>query len=166
MNKKIIISIASVCISYGANSAELSHSFTSPSFSGVGYSSHVLTLKQLEDQRKDKIQAAADALTAKALSDAANTPQAQFVSNLQSRIYSQLAKQITDSLFSSTGGSATCGTTRTTLNDGSSVCGLVSVGGNDITWDVIGTNIAIRIQNILNPSQVLEMTVPAGSFGF
>ena len=162
--------IITICLCFlgfsTANSAELQHSFTSPSFSGVGYSSHVLTLKQLEDQRKDKVQAAADALAAKAASDAANTPQAQFAANLQSRIYSQLAKQITDSLFSSTGGSASCASGRVTLGDGSSVCGLVSVGGNDITWDVVGTNIVIKIQNVVNPSQVLNMTIPVGSFGF
>jgi len=82
-----------------ATAAELTHQFNSPSFSGVGYSSHVLTLYQLETQAKDKNKAAADAIKAKAESDALNTPQAKFTANLESRIYSQLAKQITDSLF-------------------------------------------------------------------
>ena len=36
------------------NAAELQHSFSSPAFSGIGYSSHVLTIKQLEDQQKDR----------------------------------------------------------------------------------------------------------------
>ena len=38
--------------------AELQHNFNSPSFSGIGYSSHVLTIKQLEDQAKEKNKAA------------------------------------------------------------------------------------------------------------
>jgi hypothetical protein len=58
--------------------AELQHNFSSPSFSGIGYSSHVLTLYQLETQAKDKNKAAADAMKAKAESDALNTPQAKF----------------------------------------------------------------------------------------
>ena len=45
--------------------AELQHTFSSPSFNGVGYSSHVLTIKQLEDQAKDKNKAQADAIITK-----------------------------------------------------------------------------------------------------
>ena len=60
---------------------EMVHQFNSPAFSGSGYSSHILTIKQLEDQAKEKNKAAVDALKAKAESDAANTPQARFVAN-------------------------------------------------------------------------------------
>jgi hypothetical protein len=166
--KKIITNtlLVSALLASNVNAAELQHSFSSPSFSGVGYSSHVLTIQQLESQQKDKNKAAADALAAKAISDAANTPQAQFAANLQSRIYSQLAKQITDSLFSTTSGAPGCSGARVTLSGGGTVCGLVEVAGNNVTWDVVGTNIVIKIQNVLDPRQVLNMTVPAGSFGF
>lgn len=86
-------------LTVSAHTAELSHQFNSPSFSGQGYSSYVLTLKQLEDLQKDKNKALGDALKSKAESDALNTPQARFLANLESRIYSQLAKQLTDSMF-------------------------------------------------------------------
>ena len=141
------------------NGAELQHNFSSPSFNGIGYSSHVLTLYQLETQAKDKNKAAADALKAKAESDALNTPQAKFQANLESRIYSQLAKQITDSLFG-TDGAPVC-TANSTGN-----CGQMEVAGNNITWKVSGTNIIVRIENVSNPSQYTEMTVPSGTFGF
>ena len=144
-----------------ALSAELQHSFNSPAFSGVGYSSHVLTIKQLEDQAKDKNKAAADALKAKAEADAANTPQARFIANLESRIYSQLAKQLTDSMF---GEGATCTTAGV-------VCGSIpDLGGNKIEWSLgAGSDagmIIINIQSLSNPSQVTTMKVPAGTFYF
>ncbi len=142
-----------------ATAAELTHQFNSPSFSGVGYSSHVLTLYQLETQAKDKNKAAADAIKAKAESDALNTPQAKFTANLESRIYSQLAKQITDSLFG-VNGVPVC-----TANSAGN-CGQMEVAGNNITWKVVGSNIVVRIENILDPRQFTEMTVPSGTFGF
>lgn len=156
MKKIIMLLVLAPSFALGA---ELQHSFNSPSFSGIGYSSHVLTLHQLETQAKDKNKAAADALKAKAESDALNTPQAKFQANLESRIYSQLAKQITDSLFG-VNGVPVC----TANNAG--YCGQMEVAGNNITWKVVGTNIVVRIENILDPRQYTEMTVPSGTFGF
>ena len=141
--------------------AELQHNFNSPSFSGIGYSSHVLTIKQLEDQAKDKNKAAAEALEAKAKAEAQNTPTARFIANLESRIYSQLAKQLTDSMF---GEGATC-TTRGVI------CGSIpDIGGNKIEWKLgDGSDsgmIVINIQNLSNPTQTTTMKVPAGTFYF
>lgn len=152
-------------ISLNSNAAELQHYFSSPAFSGVGYSSHVLTIKQLEDQQREKNTAKAEAIKAKAEADAMNTPQAKFVSNLESRVYSQLAKQLTDSLFGSSG-EPTC-----TQATAGSVCGSIpDLAGNNITWK-LGTGseqgmIIISIMNISNPSQSTTMKVPAGTFAF
>ena len=69
------IAISTLLLSFGlAHSAELVHQFNSPAFSGANYSSHVLTLRQLEDLQTDKNKAAADAIKAKAERDAQNTP--------------------------------------------------------------------------------------------
>jgi len=159
MVKSIIATALMATIATTVNSAELVHIFNSPSFSGIGYSSHVLTLQQLETQAKDKNKAAADALKAKQESDALNTPQAKFKANLESRIYSQLAKQITDSLFG-VNGVPVC----TANNAGN--CGEMEVAGNFITWKVSGTNIVVSIENVLDPRQFTEMIVPSGTFGF
>lgn len=157
MSKKQLLLLVLLPISTMA--AELQHNFSSPSFSGIGYSSHVLTLQQLETQARDKNKAAADAIKAKAESDALNTPQAKFQANLESRIYSQLAKQITDSLFG-VNGVPVC-----TANSAGN-CGQMEVAGNNITWRVSGSNIVVRIENVLDPRQFTEMTVPSGTFGF
>jgi hypothetical protein len=82
-----------------AFAGDLVHQFSSPAFSGNGYSTHVLTIDQLERQRekenKDEAQAALD----KAEREYKGTNMYKFKNNLESRIYAQLSKQIADSLF-------------------------------------------------------------------
>ena len=164
--KSIIIVLSLTIFAQAAFAGEMVHSFNSPAFSGVGYSSHVLTIKQLEDQAKEKNQAAADALKAKAESDAANTPQARFLANLESRVYSQLAKQLTDSMF----GDGTSAPTCTAVTAGT-VCGQIpDLAGNSISWSLgAGSDkgmIIITIQSLTNVNDVTTMKVPSGSFYF
>lgn len=145
---------------------ELTHSFNSPAFSGSGYSSHILTIKQLEDQAKEKNKAAAEALKSKAESDAANTPQARFLANLESRVYSQLAKQLTDSMFGDGTSTPTC-----TAATAGAICGQIpDLAGNSISWKLgTGTDtgmIIITIQDLSNVNNVTVMKVPSGSFYF
>ena len=74
---------------------ELIYQFKNPSFSGVGASSHWLTIQNQEFTRKATIEAAIAAnLKAQALADA-NSILNRFMNNLQSRIYSQIAQQLT-----------------------------------------------------------------------
>lgn len=159
MIKKILLTL--MLLPTSLLSAELTHQFNSPAFSGSGYSSHVLTIKQLEDQAKDKNKAAAEALEAKARAEAANTPTARFLANLESRIYSQLAKQLTDSMF---GEGATCTTAGV-------ICGTIpDIGGNSISWQ-LGTGndigmIIITIQSLTNTNNTTTMKVPTGTFYF
>lgn len=141
--------------------AEMTHNFNSPAFSGIGWSSHALTIQQLETQAKEKNQAKRDAEKAKAEADALNTPQARFIANLESRVYSQLAKQLTDSMF---GEGATCTTAGI-------ICGNIpDLGGNKIEW-MLGAGsdsgmIIITITSNSNVNQVTTMKVPAGTFAF
>lgn len=159
MIKKLLLTL--MLLPTSLLSAELTHQFNSPAFSGSGYSSHVLTIKQLEDQAKDKNKAAAEALEAKARAEAANTPTARFLANLESRIYSQLAKQLTDSMF---GEGATCTTAGV-------ICGTIpDIGGNSISWQ-LGTGndigmIIITIQSLTNTNNTTTMKVPTGTFYF
>lgn len=159
--RKIIIrtlAIGALLAPVAAYTAQLDYQFSSPTFNGQGYGTYELTIKQLQDQAKATNKAAADALTQAAQTAAANTPQAQFVANLQSRIYSQLALNITNTLFGATG-QPSCG-----QNCG----GTMDVGGNTITWSLNNANntINIRIVNNSNPSQYTNMTVPVGTFAF
>ena len=159
MSRKVLV--ACLLLPLAVLAAEIQHTFNSPAFSGIGYSSHVLTIQQLETQAKEKNQAKAEAEKAKAEAAAMNTPQAKFIANLESRIYSQLAKQLTDSMF---GEGATCTTKGI-------ICGSIpDLGGNKIEWKLgDGSDsglIVISITNLGNPSQVTNMKVPAGTFAF
>ena len=92
-----------------ANGAELTHRWKSPSFSGIGTSAHFLTIENQELTRKADIKAKRESEAAKKLASAKNTNYAKFVDNLESRIYAEFSKQLTDNLFGES-----CGTTYTT----------------------------------------------------
>lgn len=87
---------------------QLTFGFNSPAFNGNGYSTHVLTIHQLEQQRKDKIAADRQAEIDQAERDLRNTNAYKFQNNLESRIYAQLSRQIADNLFGE-GGSVEIG---------------------------------------------------------
>ena len=96
-----VLSVVSICSS--AVASELTFSFKSPSFSGVGTSSHYLTIENIEKTRKDAI-IAKNKAEAKALKDEINgTAVAKFKANLEARFYTALAKQITDNVFGADG---------------------------------------------------------------
>jgi hypothetical protein len=156
--KKITLALA-VVLCGAPNAAELQHNFNSPAFSGLGYSSHVLTLKQLEDQQKDKNKQAAEALKAAAEREAANTPQARFKASMETRIYSELAKRISDSLFGSSPNAPSC-----TPASAGGPCGDIDIGGQNITWRIQGTNIIVRISEIANPNNYTELVMPYAAF--
>jgi len=87
----------------GVNASEIVHEFGSPSFSGVGKSSHYLTIENIEKTRKDAIKAAEKAAADKVIADAKNTAVAKFKANLEARFYTALAKQITTNIFGADG---------------------------------------------------------------
>lgn len=153
------LTLALLVLSGTLNAAELQHNFNSPSFSGLGYSSHVLTIKQLEDQQKEKNKQAIDAIKAAAERAAANTPQARFQASLETRIYSELAKRISDSLFGSSTSAPSC----TPLSVGGP-CGDIDIGGQNITWRIVGNNIVVRITDMTNPNNYTELEMPYAAF--
>ena len=78
---------------------ELTHKFKSPSFSGIGASSHYLTIENQEKSRRDAIASDIESALLAAQREAENTTMAKFMRNLESRIYSQLSKQLVEQLF-------------------------------------------------------------------
>lgn len=130
-----------------ASATELVHQFNSPAFSGVGYSSHVLTIEQLEAQRKKAVADAAKAAADQAARDAKNTNLAKFLVNVESRIYAQLSKQLADAMFSDGG------------NTGS-----MDFQGTNISWIKTATDVTLSIRDANGGAT--EITVPIGSFAF
>ena len=147
--KRIILSLCLLTTSAVAGAAELVHQFSSPSFSGIGYSSHVLTIYSQELSRKLAIAAEKKAELLKAENDAKNTTMAKFISNLESRVYNELARQITEKLFEGQGGQAS---------------GTFAFNGGTITYTKVGNMIEITIRDA--NGNVTTMTVPIGDFGW
>jgi hypothetical protein len=145
----MILSLSLLLTVAGAGAAEMVHNFSSPSFSGIGYSSHVLTIYGQELSRKLAIAAEKKAEDLKAENDAKNTTMAKFVANLESRVYNELARQITEKLFEGQGTQAT---------------GTFAFNGGTITYTKTGNLIEITIRDA--NGNVTTMTVPIGDFGW
>lgn len=144
--KKITIIIALVWTTI-TGATELTFQFNSPAFNGVGYSSHVLTIEQLESQRRKAIADAAKAAADQATRDAKNTNLAKFLVNVESRIYAQLSKQLADAMFSSGGNS-----------------GAMDFQGTNISWLKTATDVTLTITEATGNRT--EITVPLASFAF
>ena len=125
----LVIYCLSVTSSY---SAELKHKWKSPAFSGVGTSAHYLTIENQEFTRKKDIEAKKKSELAKLESEKKNTNYQKFLTNLESRIYAEFSKQLTDSMF----GEA-CGTTFN--SDGDAVAPTAGVVENGGATDCEGT---------------------------
>lgn len=147
MKKHIAVLIITVASSVQA--AELVHQFTSPSFSGIGFSSHALTIYNQELSRKLAIAAEKKADALKAEQDAKNTTMAKFISNLESRIYNELARQITEKLFE---------------GQGTQASGTFAFNGGTIRYTKTGSLLEITITD--QNGNVTTMTVPIGDFGW
>ena len=63
---KITTVLAAIVIAVSATAGELTHEFKNPSFSGNGYSNHVLALEQLRYQRQKEITEKLESEAAKA----------------------------------------------------------------------------------------------------
>jgi hypothetical protein len=137
--------------------ADLVHQFKSPSFSGLGYSAHVLSIEQLQFNRRkdldDEAQREADRLER----ELENTVLNKFIRNLESRIYATLSKQMVDNMF------AACG------EEDQPACantGSTEVEGATITWTKDETDGSITLV-IDGEDGYTEITIPgAGEFNF
>ena len=73
--------------------------FHSPSFSGVGTSSHYLTIENLEKSRKQALIDKAEAEERRLENELKNTAIEVFRRNLESMFYTALASQIVDNIY-------------------------------------------------------------------
>ena len=135
-------------ISSAASASELQFNFKSPAFSGVGYSSHVLTIDNQEATRRQKIIDDKKSEAAKAAADAKNTNLAKFLNNLESRIYATLSQKIAEELF----------------KEGGNTTGEFNIGGNNLNWIADGTNITLRITD--PNGNITQVVVPYGSLAW
>lgn len=147
---KIVVFLAYTLITSSSYASELTHGFKNPSFSGNGYSNHVLSIEQLQFQRAEQIKKDKEAKERQAERDEENKTINRFIANVESRIYANLSKQLVDNMFAEDG--ATTGT--------------AEIEGATIYWEKdtdLGT-ISIRITE--EDGTITTLTVPIGDFGF
>ena len=127
---------------------EMTHKFKNPSFSGVGTSSHYLTIENQEFNRKEAIREEIKAFTEDLEREAENTTLARFVRNFESRVYAQISRNLVDSLFGET----------------ASKFGTLELEGNTIEYRVEDDKVTLIITD--EEGNTTEITVPLGSFSF
>ena len=157
MRKRMKAIILVLLLATHTSATEIVHKFGSPSFSGINQSAHYLTIDEQERTRKETIyQKAQDALE-DAQREAENTTLAKFLRNLESRIYSTLAKDISESLFN-------YGTTPTLDNP---VSGEIWLEGNRLLWVNDGVSITLTVEEWFDGIMISStvIVIPVGSFG-
>ena len=131
------------------NADEIKFGFKNPSFSGVGTSSHYLTIDSQEMSRKDALEAEIQAMKDALKREQENTTLARFIKNFESRVYAQLSRQLVDQLF----------------GENPAQNGSFTLFDNLITWTSDGFSITMTIFNETT-GETTEITIPIGDFGF
>jgi hypothetical protein len=124
---------------------QLTFRFKSPSFNGVGYSSHKINLENISAARKKTIRDEIKSLEIQANLAAQRTPLNVFMTNLQSRIYSELSKQVTEQLFADTNNES----------------GAFDLDGNTISWYKLANQINLTVTD--TEGNLTTILIPIGS---
>jgi hypothetical protein len=138
------------CIVWAAPIADFS--FKSPSFSGIGYSSHVLTIENQEATRRktvaDKIQAEIDKIKTAEQNSNIN----KFLNNLESRVYAQISQNLATAMF----------------KDGGTNSGIFTFDAStntQIAWEKNSLDGTIKL-TVSGPGVNSVIVVPLGQFQF
>ena len=154
MKLPILITSFLIVCSTSVN-AELTWSFKSPAFHyGNGYSSHVLSVEQLQHNRKQDLADKADAEAKRLERELENTTLNKFIKNVESRIYATLSKQMVDSMFADCGNSC--------ANSGTA-----EIEGSQISWVKDATTGAITLTVVEEDGSTTTIEIPgSGNFNF
>ena len=152
---KLFLSIITTLIlASGVSAGEMNFGFKSPAFNGNGYSTHVLTVEQLQFNRQKELDDEAKAEADRIERELENSTLSKFVKNVESRIYATLSKQMVDAMF------ADCSTN-------CAESGTAEIEGSTIYWekDSVTGNITMRVTE--DDGTVTEITIPgSGEFNF
>jgi len=150
----IIITLM-IALTASVANADLKWGFKSPAFHyGNGYSTHVLSVEQLQHNRKEDIRKAAEAEAARIERELENTTLNKFIKNVESRIYATLSKQMVDSMF------ADC-------SDSCASTGTAEIEGSTITWTRDSTTGELSLEVVEADGSITTITIPgSGEFNF
>ena len=122
--------------------------FKSPSFSGVGTSSHYLTIDSQTHTREMTIKEELKALQDQIKRDKENTTLARFIRSLESRIYAKIAQQIVNNMF----------------GESQSTQGTFELEGNIISYKIEDGMITLTVVDADGNETIIQL--PLGDFSF
>ena len=154
----LLLTGCSMITAFTARGEGLMFEFSNPSFSGQGFSTHALSIAQLEFNRKKDVEDDIASAEAKAAREEANSILNKFLNNVESRIYAQLSKQLVDNMF----GICDPGVTECTTTDS----GVATVEGAEISWVRDNTTGTITLNIISEDGTTTTISVPIDGFGF
>ena len=129
-------------------SDQIVHKFKSPSFNGVGTSSHYLTIENQEFSRKLTIKEEIKAIQDEIEREKENSTLARFMRNLESRVYAELSRQLVNNLFGETPQSS----------------GTITLEGNTIEYTSDGVTLTLKITE--QDGTITSISIPIGTFTF
>jgi hypothetical protein len=127
--------------------AQEAYNFSNPSFSGQGFSQHILTLEQMTQKNEQAIDERERALAEQIERELKNSNLNKFLNNVEARIYAEMSKQLVDAIF----------------GDNPSASGSIELGGNTIEYSNDGINVYLTITDENGNST--DITVPYGTLG-
>lgn len=130
------------------SAGELTYDFKSPSFTGIGYSSHLLTIENLTHTRKAEIKSKQEAAAREIEREKENSNVNKFLANLESRIYAELSKQISDKLF----------------GENPQTSGTVDLLGNTIAYEMTDDKVTLNVTQA--DGTFTKVEIPVASFAF
>ena len=135
-------------IAQNANADTITFKFKSPSFNGLGTSSHYLTIENQETNRKESLAEEIKALQDEIEREETNTVEARFMRNLTSRIYANIARQVEAALF----------------GEDTNKSGSMELDGNTIEYEITDEEVKVTITD--EDGTTTEVVVPIGGFTF
>ena len=153
-----------IAISTTTTASELTFGFKNPAFSGTGYSSHVLSIEQLQFQREEGVKDDKTAAEKAADRAAKNTTLAKFVTNVESRIFANLSKQMVDNMFGTN-----CTPSDENVDDDVEcpTSGLATLpDGSTVSWSKDDTAETITLTIVDAAGGITQLIVPVGDFKF
>lgn len=145
MRSRKIVLLLSI-IPFTATASELSFRFKNPAFSGVNYSSHVFTIEQLEDQRKQRLKEEREKIKKDLESKLEQSNLQKFIRNIEARIYAQISKDVVDKMFDSEGSNS----------------GTIDLGGSTVSFQNDGLKIILNVLD--DRGNLTTITIPLGTF--
>jgi|TARA_R100001443_G_scaffold54543_1_gene65962 hypothetical protein len=135
-------------LAINVNADQIVHKFKSPSFNGMGTSSHYLTIENQQYTRKLTLKEEIKALQDEIEREKENSTLARFMRNLESRVYAELSRQLVNNLFGETPQSS----------------GTINLEGNTIEYTSDGTTLTLTITE--SDGTITTIVIPIGTFTF